>query len=67
MFQVCGLIHTIRHQYLAALDSYMKDVDEPIHTFAYINNMLEKLSDNDSGAFRSAVISRIPELLVLSR
>ncbi|XP_061961114.1 uncharacterized protein LOC133681927 [Populus nigra] len=65
--QVCGLIHTIRHQYLAALDSYMKDVDEPIHTFAYINNMLEKLGDNDSGAFRSAVISRIPELLVLSR
>lgn len=65
--QVCGLIHTIRHQYLAALDSYMKDVDEPVHTFAYINNMLVKLSDNDSGAFRSAVISRIPELLVLSR
>ncbi|KAJ6878484.1 hypothetical protein NC652_032103 [Populus alba x Populus x berolinensis] len=60
--------HTFtRHQYLAALDSYMKDVDEPIHTFAYINNMLVKLSDNDSGAFRSAVISRIPELLVLSR
>ncbi|KAJ6328871.1 hypothetical protein OIU77_010536 [Salix suchowensis] len=65
--QVCGLIHTIRHQYLAALDSYMKDVDEPIHTFAYINNMLEKLCDNDSDAFRSAVISRISELLVLSR
>ncbi|CAK7348627.1 unnamed protein product [Dovyalis caffra] len=65
--QVSGLIHTIRHQYLAALDSYMKDIDEPIHTFSYINNMLEKLSDNESGAFRSAVISRIPELLVLSR
>lgn len=45
----------------------MKDVDEPIHTFAYINNMLEKLRDNDSDAFRSAVISRISELLVLSR
>ncbi|PPR88490.1 hypothetical protein GOBAR_AA32197 [Gossypium barbadense] len=38
-YQVCALIHTIRHQYLAALDSYMKDVEEPIHAFAFINNI----------------------------
>ncbi|KAJ4847458.1 hypothetical protein Tsubulata_019162 [Turnera subulata] len=64
---VCGLIHTIRHQYLAALDSYVKDIDEPVHTFSYINDMLEKLSGNESHAFRSAVMSRIPELVILNR
>ncbi|XP_022757621.1 vacuolar protein sorting-associated protein 8 homolog isoform X2 [Durio zibethinus] len=66
-YQVCGLIHAIRHQYLAALDSYMKDVEEPIHAFAFINNTLMKLSDGDYTTFRSAVISRIPELVNLSR
>ncbi|KAF2315162.1 hypothetical protein GH714_038297 [Hevea brasiliensis] len=65
--QVCGFIHTIRNQYLAALDSYMKDVDEPVHTFAYINNTLRQLSGNEREDFQSAVMSRIPELVVLSR
>ncbi|KAJ9171579.1 hypothetical protein P3X46_014929 [Hevea brasiliensis] len=65
--QVCGFIHTIRNQYLAALDSYMKDVDEPVHTFAYINNTLRQLSGNERDDFQSAVMSRIPELVVLSR
>ncbi|GMI69544.1 vacuolar protein sorting 8 [Hibiscus trionum] len=66
-YQVCGLIHTIKHQYLAALDSYMKDVEEPIHAFAFINNMLMQRSNGDYSTFRSAVISRIPELINLSR
>ncbi|KAK9279894.1 hypothetical protein L1049_013577 [Liquidambar formosana] len=66
-YQVCGLIHTIRHRYLDALDSYVKDVDEPIHAFSFINNSLLQLSDAESAAFRSAVISRIPELVNLSR
>ncbi|XWS31977.1 hypothetical protein CRYUN_Cryun23aG0121100 [Craigia yunnanensis] len=66
-YQVCGLIHAIRRQYLAALDSFMKDVEEPIHTFAFINNTLMQLSDGDYTTFRSAVISRIPELVHLSR
>lgn len=66
-FQVCGLIHTIRHNYRAALDSYMKDVGEPIHAFSFINGTLVQLSDNECAAFRSAVISRIPELVGLSR
>ncbi|KAE8723250.1 Transducin family protein / WD-40 repeat family protein isoform 3 [Hibiscus syriacus] len=66
-YQVCGLIHTFRHQYLAALDSYMKDVEEPIHAFVFINNMLMQLSNGDYTNFRSAVISRIPELINLSR
>ncbi|XP_012083104.1 vacuolar protein sorting-associated protein 8 homolog isoform X2 [Jatropha curcas] len=65
--QVCGFIHNIRNQYVAALDSYMKDVDEPIHTFAYINDTLTQLSGSEQSAFQSAVLSRIPDLVVLSR
>ncbi|KAL5792140.1 hypothetical protein ACOSP7_000734 [Xanthoceras sorbifolium] len=65
--QVCGLIHTIRHHHLAALDGYMKDTDEPIHAFSFINDTLVQLSDDEYAAFRSAVISRIPELVCLSR
>jgi len=52
---------------VAALDSYMKDVDEPIHTFSFINKTLSHLTDNEHVAFRSAVILRIPELVELSR
>ncbi|KAF7138427.1 hypothetical protein RHSIM_Rhsim07G0000300 [Rhododendron simsii] len=66
-YQVCGLIHAIRHQYIAALDSYLKDVNEPVHAFSYINDMLEQLSDNEADSFRSAVIFRIPDLITLSR
>ncbi|XVF80311.1 hypothetical protein PTKIN_Ptkin15bG0060800 [Pterospermum kingtungense] len=66
-YQVCGLIHAMRHQYLAALDGYMKDVEEPIHAFVFINNMLMQLNGGDYTTFRSAVISRIPELVNLSR
>ncbi|XP_075642896.1 DNA-directed RNA polymerases IV and V subunit 4-like [Castanea sativa] len=40
--KVCGFIHTIRHEYLAALDRYMKDVDEPIHAFSFINKTFSK-------------------------
>lgn len=65
--QVCGFIHTIRGQYLAALDSYMKDVGEPLHAFVFINNMLIQWRDTESSAFKAAVISRIPELVNLSR
>ncbi|OMO64188.1 hypothetical protein CCACVL1_21961 [Corchorus capsularis] len=66
-YQVCGLIHAIRQQYLAALDSYMKVVEEPIHAFVFINNMLMLLSRGDYATFRSTVISQIPELVKLSR
>ncbi|GMH22393.1 hypothetical protein Nepgr_024236 [Nepenthes gracilis] len=66
-YQVCGLIHTIRHEYIAALDSYMKDVNEPVHAFSFINSELLRLSETESATFRSAVISRIPELTELSR
>ncbi|KAI4355307.1 hypothetical protein L6164_004095 [Bauhinia variegata] len=65
--QVCGFIHTIRHEYVAALDSYMKDVNEPIHAFSFINRTLVQLSDKDHAAIRSAIISRISELVELSR
>ncbi|XP_061336462.1 uncharacterized protein LOC133283598 isoform X2 [Gastrolobium bilobum] len=65
--QVCGLIHTIRHEYVSALDSYRKDVDEPVHAFSFINKAFSQLTDNDHAAIRSAVISRIPELVELSR
>ncbi|XP_054783316.1 uncharacterized protein LOC129290548 isoform X2 [Prosopis cineraria] len=66
-YQVCGFIHAIRHEHVAALDSYMKDVDEPIHAFSFINTMLTQLTGNDRAAIRSAVISRIPKLVELSR
>ncbi|CAN0889367.1 Vacuolar protein sorting-associated protein 8 homolog [Linum grandiflorum] len=66
-YQVCGLIHTMRRHYLEALDSYMKEVGEPIHTFLYINNMLEQLSNSELNEFQSAIMTRIPELLGLSR
>ncbi|EXC13672.1 Vacuolar protein sorting-associated protein 8-like protein [Morus notabilis] len=65
--QVCALIHTMRRQYLAALDSYMKDVDEPVHAFSFINKALLELNDDDRAVFRSAVINRIPELVNLNR
>ncbi|GAV85231.1 Clathrin domain-containing protein [Cephalotus follicularis] len=66
-YQVCGLIHSIRHQYLDALDSYMKDLNEPIHAFSFISNALLRLKDKDFAAFRSATTSRIPHLVDLSR
>ncbi|XP_027334306.1 vacuolar protein sorting-associated protein 8 homolog isoform X2 [Abrus precatorius] len=65
--QVCGLIHSVRHDYVVALDSYMKDVDEPVHAFSFINKAFSQLTDNDHRAIRSAVISRIPVLVELSR
>ncbi|KAJ8566117.1 hypothetical protein K7X08_030594 [Anisodus acutangulus] len=65
--QVCGLIHAITHQYLSALDSYMQAVDEPILAFVFVDDMLRQLRGKESDTFRSAVISRIPDLLKLNR
>ncbi|KAI3444349.1 hypothetical protein Pfo_001014 [Paulownia fortunei] len=65
--QVCGYIHAIRHHYVAAMDSYMKATHEPIYAFSFINDMLGLLSNEESDAFKSAVISRIPDLVKLSR
>ncbi|KAF8107160.1 hypothetical protein N665_0126s0076 [Sinapis alba] len=66
-YQVCGYIHTIGRHYVAALESYMKEAEEPIHSFCYVNKMLSQLSGDEFTAFQSAVIDRIPELLELSR
>ncbi|XP_031498965.1 uncharacterized protein LOC116263380 isoform X2 [Nymphaea colorata] len=66
-YQVCSLIHRQRGQHVAALDTYIKDMDEPIHAFAFISNMLLQLKDAEHFSFKSAVISRIPELVKLSR
>ncbi|XP_022861232.1 vacuolar protein sorting-associated protein 8 homolog isoform X2 [Olea europaea var. sylvestris] len=66
-YQVCGCIHAIKHQYVAALDNYMKATDEPVLTFSFIHIMLKQLSEEERDAFESAVISRIPDLLKLSR
>lgn len=65
--QACGLIHAITGQYIDALDSYMKDFNEPVHAFVFINKMLVQLKNTNAFSFRSAVISRIPELVKLSR
>ncbi|KAK6789795.1 hypothetical protein RDI58_013595 [Solanum bulbocastanum] len=67
LHQVCGLIHAITHQYLSALDSYMKAVDEPILAFVYVDDKLRQLRGKESDAFRTAIISRIPDLLKLNR
>ncbi|XP_047318127.1 vacuolar protein sorting-associated protein 8 homolog [Impatiens glandulifera] len=66
-YQACGLIHAISHQYVAALDSYMKDLDDPVHAFAFINVALQELSGSELQSFYSAVISRFPDLVILSR
>lgn len=66
-YQVCGFIHNCKHQYIAALDSFMKDVDEPVHAFSYIYNLLQQQSDKRPDSFEAAVISRIPDLVQLSR
>ncbi|KAK9093770.1 hypothetical protein Scep_025239 [Stephania cephalantha] len=66
-YQVCGYIYTTMHQYVAALDSYMKDLDEPIHAFSFINDILLRLRDVESVTFQSAVIDRMSELVDLSR
>ncbi|KAL8138324.1 hypothetical protein V2J09_004325, partial [Rumex salicifolius] len=66
-YQVCGLIHSIRQRHLAALDSFLKDIDEPVYAFSFINTTLLRLRDMNFSAFRLEVISRIPELTILSR
>ncbi|KAF5201636.1 Vacuolar protein sorting-associated protein 8-like protein [Thalictrum thalictroides] len=66
-YRVCGYIYTTKHQYDAALDSYMKDLDEPIYAFSFMNTMLLHLKDTEFVTFRSAVVSKIPELFNLSR
>lgn len=65
--QVCGYIHAIGHQYVAAMDSYIKATQEPIHAFSFIYDMLKLLGNEESDAFESAIISRIPDLVKLSR
>lgn len=45
----------------------MKDVYEPIHAFSFINKSLLELSHDDYTTFRTAVTSRIPELVDLNR
>ncbi|KAL6848559.1 hypothetical protein ACP4OV_021853 [Aristida adscensionis] len=65
--QACGLIFMTRNQNLAALDSYMKDKEEPFHAFIFINKRLFELAGVEALSFRSAVISRFPELIKLSR
>ncbi|KAI4341368.1 hypothetical protein MLD38_026099 [Melastoma candidum] len=65
--QVCAFIYTLQDLYVTALESYMKDMDEPVHAFAYIDIALSQLHEIDRDSFRSAVISRIPRLICLSR
>lgn len=67
LIQACGFIHAIRHQHLASLDSFMKAVDEPIHAFSFIHDMLQQLHGEESDAFRVKVMSRIPDLIMISR
>ncbi|KAL1562189.1 vacuolar protein sorting-associated protein 8 isoform X2 [Salvia divinorum] len=65
--QVCGYIHAISNQLVAAMDSYIKSIQEPVYAFSFIYDMLRLLDNEESDAFKSAVISRIPDLVKLSR
>ncbi|KAG6395280.1 hypothetical protein SASPL_145922 [Salvia splendens] len=65
--KVCGYIHAISHQLVAAMDSYIKAIQEPVYAFSFIYEMLRLLDGEESDAFESAVISRIPYLVKLSR
>ncbi|KAH9322060.1 hypothetical protein KI387_016699, partial [Taxus chinensis] len=69
-YQVSSLIYMLKGEYIAALDSYIKDVGEPVYAFAFISNMLRQLADVNALTltdFRSAVRRRIPDLIQLSR
>ncbi|XP_020574102.1 vacuolar protein sorting-associated protein 8 homolog isoform X2 [Phalaenopsis equestris] len=66
-YQACGFIHYIRGEYVDALDSYMQDLDEPIHAFSFINKLFLQLDNTKALLFQAAVISRFPELVKLSR
>lgn len=57
----------MRHHYIAALDIYIKDLDEPFHAFSFIYKTLLQLSENHNSTFQSAGISRIPELVNLNQ
>lgn len=65
-FQACGVIYRTRRDYVDALDSYLKDSDEPVYTFAFINKIFSQLEANSS-SFRLTVISRFPDLVRLNR
>ncbi|CAI9090000.1 OLC1v1024674C6 [Oldenlandia corymbosa var. corymbosa] len=65
--QVCGFIHSKRHQYVAALDSYMKAVDEPVHAFSFIHDLLQQWDEKQSESFRAAIVSRVVHLVKLDR
>lgn len=45
----------------------MKDVNEPICAFSFINKTLLHSDGAEVIAFRSAIIPRVPDLVVLSR
>lgn len=45
----------------------MKDAEEPIHAFSFISSTLLQLHGNLSDAFLSEIMSRIPDLVKLSR
>jgi vacuolar protein sorting-associated protein 8 len=61
------LIFMTKNQNLSALDSYMKDKDEPFYAFIFINKRLSELAGDEALSFRSTVVSRFPELVKLSR
>ena len=53
--------------YLSALDSYMKDLNESSMAFIFIHDLMSKLKTSELAEFRSGVKLRIPELIKLSR
>ncbi|GJX44311.1 vacuolar protein sorting-associated protein 8 homolog isoform X1 [Tanacetum coccineum] len=57
-YQVCAFIYDSKRQCIDALDSFMKDVGEPIHASAYINNLLRRQSD-ERDSLDAAILSEL--------
>lgn len=59
----------MRGNNVAAMDCYMKDTEDPLHAFAFIDSMLSRHASTEESAtsFHSAVMSRVPDLIKLSR
>lgn len=68
-WQASACLLARKGDYVAALDSYMKDRDQPQNAFLYILDVLNPEKDLPKvilSEFRSSVLARLPELLQLS-
>ncbi|KAJ7567914.1 hypothetical protein O6H91_01G011900 [Diphasiastrum complanatum] len=68
-WQVVALLSARRGNYEAALESLIKDIEQPQHLFEFIQEMLSPkvgLTDTALNTFKETVFARIPDLVSLS-